>query len=43
MMLSTGSIVMLVFGFVILYGGLGFFLGVALKKEYSRSKEKKEY
>lgn len=43
MMLSTGSIAMLVFGFVILYGGLGLCLRIALKKEYSRNKERKEY
>ncbi|WP_158024202.1 MetS family NSS transporter small subunit [Methanosarcina horonobensis] len=39
MMLSTGSIAMLVFGFVILYGGLGFCLRIALQKEYFKSKE----
>ncbi|MDD3043164.1 MAG: MetS family NSS transporter small subunit [Methanosarcinaceae archaeon] len=32
-MLSTGSIAMAVFGFVVLYGGLAFFLSIALKKK----------
>ncbi|HII78828.1 MAG TPA: MetS family NSS transporter small subunit [Methanosarcina sp.] len=31
-MLSTGSILMAVFGFIILYGGLGFCLSIALRK-----------
>lgn len=31
-MLSTESILMAVFGFVVLYGGLAFFVRIALKK-----------
>ncbi|WP_148705256.1 MetS family NSS transporter small subunit [Methanosarcina siciliae] len=32
MLLSTGSFLMAVFGFVILYGGLGLCLSIALRK-----------
>jgi hypothetical protein len=32
MMLSTGSILMAAFGFIILYGGLGLCLSIALRK-----------
>ncbi|MDD2438606.1 MAG: MetS family NSS transporter small subunit [Methanosarcinaceae archaeon] len=31
--LSTGSIIMAIFGFVGLYGGLAFFLSIALRKK----------
>ncbi|MDD3245564.1 MAG: MetS family NSS transporter small subunit [Methanosarcina sp.] len=33
MVLSTGSFLMAVFGFTILYGGLGFCLSIALRKK----------
>ena len=32
MILSTGSFLMAVFGFIILYGGFGFCLSISLRK-----------
>ena len=37
-MLSTGSVIMAVFGFLIFYGGLGYFLSITLRQRHLEGK-----